>query len=152
MKLCTRCKVSKPHADFPAKKRARDGKASWCRACFKENWQDRYYANHDHYKQTHGKSRNKLRNEKAQKVYEYLKSHPCVDCGERDSVVLEFDHRESADKTRAVCLLVTRNWSWERIYNEIQKCDVRCANCHRRKTANQFGYRRYVFNNAATTV
>ena len=56
MKLCTRCKVSKPHADFPAKKRARDGKASWCRACFKENRQERYYANHAHYYKRMGRA------------------------------------------------------------------------------------------------
>jgi hypothetical protein len=131
---------------FSGQKRASDGRASWCRDCFKENWQKRYHADRDYYKWMHGKSRNKLRKEKAQKVYEHLRSLPCVDCGERDPVVLEFDHREAKDKTRAVCLLVTRNWSWERIYQEIQKCDVRCANCHRRKTATQFGYMRFVFN------
>ena len=72
--------------------------------------------------------------------------HPCVDCGEGDPVVLEFDHKSGEDKTRAVCLLVARNWSWERIYTEIQKCEVQCANCHRRKTANQFGYLRLVLS------
>jgi len=144
-KLCTKCKIIKPMAAFPARKRALDGRASWCRDCFKANWHDRYYRNHDHYLQTHSKSRNKLRLEKARKVYDYLISHPCIDCGERDPIVLEFDHKDGRDKTLAVCLLVTRNCSWARIYAEIQKCEVRCANCHRRKTASNMGYKRLAF-------
>ena len=144
MKTCTKCKVIKPMSEFSARKKSPDGKASWCRDCFKAHWQERYYAYHDHYLETHSKSRNKLRQEKAQKVYEYLTAHPCVDCGETDPVVLEFDHRNGEDKTHAVCMLVNRNWSWERICAEIEKCEVRCANCHRRKTASQFGYLRFV--------
>ena len=65
----------------------------------------------------------------------YLKVHPCVDCGEADPTVLDFDHvRES--KAFNIANAITR-LAWTRIVREIQKCEVRCANCHRRKTARE---------------
>ena len=69
----------------------------------------------------------------------YLVAHPCVDCGEADPVVLEFDHRNPVEKSRAVSDLIHSRTSWARLLAEIEKCDVRCANCHRRRTAVQFG-------------
>lgn len=84
-------------------------------------------------------SRVKRRDKHRGLVVEYLLTHPCVDCGEPDPVVLEFDHIDPETKTEAVCQLVT-NRSWERIKEEIDKCEVRCANCHRRKTHIQFGW------------
>ena len=80
------------------------------------------------------------------KVLHYLESHPCLDCGESDPIVLEFDHREGTDKVRAVAQLVTENCGWEKILVEINKCDVRCANCHRRKTAGERGYMRAILS------
>lgn len=71
------------------------------------------------------------------RLWEYLESHPCVDCGESDPVVLEFDHVRG-EKTRPVSILV--KWSWGRVVEEIEKCAVRCANCHRRVTASRAGW------------
>lgn len=62
----------------------------------------------------------------------YLLEHPCVDCGETDITVLEFDHLR--DKTKDVSALMKGTSSWSRIEAEILKCAVRCANCHRRET------------------
>ena len=146
MKLCTHCKTQKPESEFSSRQKSADGKASWCRECFKDNWRQRYYTNHDFYKQRHAESRNRLRNEKARKVYEYLKLHPCVDCGEPDPIVLEFDHKTGSDKIESVTQMITSNHSWEKISAEIQKCDVRCANCHRRRTAARFNYKRFLFS------
>ena len=67
-------------------------------------------------------------------VREYLESHPCVDCGEADIVVLEFDHVRG-DKMMNLSDMIRQSYSWARITAEIAKCDVRCANCHRRVTA-----------------
>ncbi len=68
------------------------------------------------------------------KVIEYLATHPCVDCGEADVVVLEFDHVRGKKK-RTIASMLVQGYSFEKILKEIEKCDVRCANCHRRKTA-----------------
>lgn len=67
-------------------------------------------------------------------VCEYLSNHPCVDCGEDDIVVLDFDHVRGK-KTRGVSQMVqSAGYTLKRIAEEIEKCDIRCANCHRRRT------------------
>lgn len=69
-------------------------------------------------------------------IYDYYSVHPCVDCGESDPIVLEFDHVRDS-KIKAVSILVKGRYSLEAIQNEIDKCEVRCANCHKRKTARE---------------
>jgi|SRR5688572_17552848 len=66
-------------------------------------------------------------------ITSYLLEHPCIDCGEADIVVLDFDHL--GNKEGNVADLLHRSASLEKIKKEISKCEVRCANCHRRKTA-----------------
>ena len=67
-------------------------------------------------------------------VLQYLLTHPCVDCGEDDSVVLEFDH-VTGNKLSDVGSMARAGWNLAAIQAEIAKCEVRCANCHRRVTA-----------------
>lgn len=57
-----------------------------------------------------------------------------MDCGETDPIVLEFDHINN-DKLDNVCALATSAVALERLKNEIEKCEVVCSNCHRRRTA-----------------
>lgn len=80
------------------------------------------------------------RAENRARVFEYLTMHPCVDCSEADPVVLEFDH-VNGDKMASVSeAAYARAWTWERVEAEIAKCEVRCANCHKRKTAREQGW------------
>jgi hypothetical protein len=62
----------------------------------------------------------------------YKRSHPCIKCGEPDPIVLDFHHRNPKEKELRVSSMV---WSHkiEAIDAEIAKCDVLCANCHRRE-------------------
>ncbi len=66
-------------------------------------------------------------------VAEYLISHPCVDCFESDSICLEFDHIKGK-KIAAISSMASWGYSLDRIEREIEKCEVRCANCHRKVT------------------
>ena len=74
-------------------------------------------------------------------MVQYLSNHPCVDCGEADPVVLEFDHVRG-EKSGEIANMLRRQVAWERIIDELSKCEVRCANCHRRRTARQFNWYR----------
>lgn len=73
-----------------------------------------------------------LRQRNRQFVLEYLLTHPCVDCGENDVRCLEFDHIHS--KTIEINRMIRNRYSLENIQKEIEKCEIRCANCHRKKT------------------
>ena len=58
---------------------------------------------------------------------------PCADCGIRfPSFVMQFDHRDPTRKRFTVSRIITR--SREVIVEEVAKCDVVCANCHRIRT------------------
>lgn len=61
----------------------------------------------------------------------------CVDCGEKDPVVLEFDHLNPSTKFKDVSKLLGK--SLYKLEEEISKCEVVCANCHKRRTAKMFG-------------
>ena len=67
----------------------------------------------------------------------YLKDNPCVDCGEADPVILEFDHVR--DKDFNISDAARKGVSMKKLKDEIAKCEVRCANCHRKKTYQRSG-------------
>jgi len=52
-------------------------------------------------------------------------------------MVLEFDHVRGT-KSGNISEMMRGGFSWKRVLEEIEKCEIRCANCHRRKTAVQF--------------
>ena len=140
-KRCTFCHEIKSHDEFNLRRGARDGRQDRCRDCCRA-W---YVLNRDVHKQ-----RVAVRNELTLQSYrrqlaEYFATHPCVDCGESDLRVLEFDHREGVVKIAEVTLLVNSLVAWERVLAEIEKCDVRCANCHRRRTAERGSHWRHLF-------
>jgi hypothetical protein len=87
-----------------------------------------------------------VRKERIEYLVEYFLEHPCVDCGETDPLVLEFDHREDKSFNISEGL---RDRSWQSILDEIEKCDVVCANCHRRRTARRGGFARLLAAEAA---
>jgi predicted transcriptional regulator len=73
-------------------------------------------------------NKSKARNRKV--VLDYLETHSCVDCGITDVRVLEFDHVRGT-KIDCVSVGVKDSWSVEKLIEEINKCEVRCANCHK---------------------
>ena len=74
----------------------------------------------------------KYRARVAAQVQEYKMAHPCVDCGESDPIVLEFDHLPGLEKLRSPIALAGGGIT--AVFAEIAKCEMVCANCHARRT------------------
>jgi hypothetical protein len=65
-------------------------------------------------------------------IMTYLLDHPCVDCGESNPIVLDFDHDNENNKIYDISEMRDgKHGNIEAILEEIKKCSVRCANCHR---------------------
>lgn len=79
------------------------------------------------------------REDKRRYIYDFLSDNPCVDCGEIDPTVLSFDHVRG-DKIDSVSRMVSSNRRIELIKDEMAKCEIRCHNCHARKTARDRGW------------
>jgi protein-arginine kinase activator protein McsA len=133
VKTCTRCGETKALDQFAPVRRSEPKRHNWCRACFAQN-NARYYREHRETQKARLLRNTAIRREQNQRqAIEYLSTHPCVDCGETDVVVLQFDHL--GEKRSNVSALIAGGASSSRVAEEIAKCDVRCANCHRLKTA-----------------
>ena len=141
MRMCARCHVAKPLEDFPIKNAARGTRRSYCLRCCREYGREHYRNNVAMYVRKAAARAAIERTANRAFVWNYLLTHPCVDCGERDPIVLEFDHREPRTKFREVARLVHTH-GLSAVRAEIAKCDVRCGNCHRIRTATQFGWYR----------
>ncbi len=142
LKTCSICHRRKPLDAFTVRSINADGHTTYCRDCINAANKRRYAARSQQMRERLKVFNKRLKDDKAERVFNYLRAHPCVDCGESDPVVLEFDHRDAASRVLYIAQMIERRYSWAKIQAEIEKCDVRCANCHRRKTSRQFGHRR----------
>ena len=139
MKSCTKCGLTRSDDEFRFRNKNKGTRTCWCKTCFslyeREKWQsdaDRRALNIEHGRVRRSRNRRFL--------YEYLLTHPCISCGEADPIVLDFDHRDPSEKSMNVSDMIRCLFSLDTLREEIAKCDVLCANCHRRRTARQFGW------------
>lgn len=143
-KRCPRCGIAKDKCDFRKSNRRSDGLQSWCKSCHSEFEKTKYANSKKERDRIRRNYKNQVRRNK-ERIREYLKSNPCVDCGEKEILFLQFDHLR--DKKDAVTTMVRKGNSWEKILKEIEKCDVVCAHCHIRRTAVRCGSHRLELGN-----
>ncbi len=124
-KQCIACRISNSLAEFGRNAAKADGLQQKCRPCLAEYQRWR-------------------RQQKSIVVYNYLLHHPCVDCGEPDPIVLDFDHVRGVKTADVKRMTTGSHVSLDRIMAEIAKCEVRCANCHRRVTARREGHHQWL--------
>lgn len=90
-------------------------------------------------KSPHGKARKKkhriaLRNSIRERLNAIKMDSGCVDCGYRQAPeALDFDHVRG-EKVMDLCRMATAFKSMKRVLDEVAKCEVVCANCHRIRT------------------
>lgn len=110
-KVCNKCLQEKPLKDFPLKSKLRGTRQKVCKRCTAERSNRWYYANRDTHIKNVRMNTIKYRNEASQYVWDYLVTHPCVDCGETDPIVLDFDHVRGA-KFAAISWMIDRAFPW----------------------------------------
>ena len=142
MKHCGRCGEIRPLEQFGIRDSRTGRTHTICRTCRNENCRRYYYKDPRAFNE-----RRKLRaaNYRARNrsfVEAYFLAHPCVDCGLVDPIVMEFDHVRGV-KMCHVSTLVRECAALDILKAEIEKCVVRCANCHRRRTARHFWRRTF---------
>jgi hypothetical protein len=136
LRRCGRCGERKPVADFAWRRRAKGQRDTFCRPCRSAYGREHYEANKQRYIAQAAVVKRKLALERTQFLLNFFETHPCIDCGETNPVVLEFDHLR--DKSFSIGGKLTTH-KWQAILDEIEKCEVVCANCHRIRTAKQRG-------------
>ena len=130
MKRCGRCGEVKPSEAF-----ARRGSIlqPWCRVCRKA-YDAEYWQANKHRRRPH-----RERHQEFRAWYEELKRAPCCDCsGSFPPECMQWDHRPGEAKAADVGWLASRH-ARKRILNEIEKCDLVCANCHAVRTRQRHG-------------
>ena len=137
MFTCPKCKNPKIRDEFGTCNGKRN---TWCKACCAAAVRH-CYANNIEYRASSKAAgeRRALRNHRF--LYAYLRAHPCVDCGESNPLVLQFDHVTERTKSNDVTGFIA--CSIARILKEIALCVVRCGNCHTKKTAAVFNTIRF---------
>jgi hypothetical protein len=140
MKKCGKCGEVNPFTEFYKANTKKCGYGSYCKQCQHEHYKMRYAYRTKVLKQDWQPFKIEYQDRNRIFIAEYLKEHPCVDCGEGDILVLDFDHVRGK-KRASVSALVNRAASMESLREEIEKCEVRCANCHRRRRAEQFNWK-----------
>ena len=139
MKTCIKCEKHKKNTEFSFRNKGENKRHNICKDCFRANNREHYADNRKKYIDKARQRQGTVKEANRDKILEYLLQHPCVDCGESDPIVLEFDHVRGK-KHKMLTDMIHQSANWKSIKLELQKCDVRCSNCHKRKTAIERGY------------
>lgn len=136
MKQCSKCLQEKDELEFGnSYYKEKIYLLNECKSCLSERTMKNYYLDHERQKEIRKRNSNKRRFGRKQIILKHLLSNPCIDCGEKDPIVLEFDHLrdKSFDISDGLMKPI------KILQEEINKCEVVCANCHKRRTAKRSG-------------
>ncbi len=137
---CSRCGEVKPNEDFAWRRKDKGWRETYCRPCRAAYKQEHYAKNKQRYKDQAAEWSQATLEERGRYLWNFFQTHPCVDCGEADPVVLEFDHIEEKLFDIGAGF---RGKNWQTVLDEMRKCEVVCVNCHRRRTAERQGSQRF---------
>lgn len=128
MRRCSKCNLDKNLNEFNKHKSRPDGLSSWCKECVSKKSKQNYLENFEKFKSRRTKDR-KIRRD----WFREIKSkYNCIKCGEYDIACLDFHHIDPKTKLFQLGGSSKSMFTEEQILNEIKKCEVLCANCHRK--------------------
>lgn len=137
VKKCSKCGISKRFEEFYKRKTGlRAGEYyEKCSDCYKIRGRTYYHQNRDA-QLSLAKKRKQKYIEERKELLNQIKNKPCSDCGKiYPPWVMDFDHRDARLKIGNVSYLAFRKLiKFDKIQEEIEKCDLVCANCHRERT------------------
>ena len=139
MKQCAHCKETKPLEEFAWNNKLLGRRQKHCRDCMKMFNRQSYERRDEKRKREVQENRKRRVMEVQQYIWDYLAAHPCARCGESDPRVLEFDHIKG-NKFQSISKMVSDGHTIRSVKKEIAKCQVLCANCHRKKTIKERGW------------
>jgi hypothetical protein len=146
LRTCGRCNEAKPLSEFAWRRKAKGQRDNMCRPCRAAYHREHYLRNKQRYVDQARDRKQALARERTAYLLDFFRTNPCTDCGETDPLVLEFDHLGAKLFNIGTAL---RYRNWQSILDEIEKCEVVCANCHRRRTALRLGSVRSVLTEAS---
>jgi len=159
MKTCSKCKQLLPFDSFHKNAIRPDGLQTFCIGCNKIPYEKAAAYQRKYIAEIKDKPKVKTIDkvqEIRQYIFDFLSNHPCVDCGESDLLVLEFDHIDPSKKSFTIGGGATNRYNtkfdFDTIKKEIDKCRILCANCHKRKTSKDKGYWKLKFLEALAKV
>lgn len=129
MKECNRCHIVKEDSEFAFRNKAKGKLQPYCKECKREIDKELYTSNHSDRKRKIRNRQNKVQTNLKELLTDIKKKSKCTICGESRWWVLDFHHIR--DKRFEVSSLARRGCSLETFKEEIDKCIVVCANCHR---------------------
>ena len=135
MKVCSYCKIEKP---IECLSRKGNGLQSVCKECHALYRKNHYKIN----KQKYIDKSSKWKTQQKIEFYNWLATKQCQLCGINDFRVLEFHHKDQTKEfeiSQKVGLIKLST-----LLDEIAKCSILCANCHRIETSKQFDYYSYM--------
>ncbi len=121
-KKCSICKEDKPFDSFHKDKKSKDGHFGYCKPCRKNN-DAKYYRTSNKQEISYAR-RHKMR----AIITRYKRFKGCCNCNEGHPCCLDFHHLR--DKLFVIAL--ASDYGWTVVKEEIRKCVVICANCHRK--------------------
>ena len=111
-KVCTKCGKELAIDCYNWRDKAKGIRRSDCKYCHSLYMKERYQLKKDI-------------------VQELKAQNKCAKCGEYRGYVLDYHHLDPTQKENTVARLVSNNFKLDKVYQEIDKCVLLCANCHR---------------------
>lgn len=138
MKICSKCREEPPVGSFGRRSQSSDGLRPECRSCRSVDSKI-YYLNLAPEVKSRREEAGANRKAERRAMANSRLVEGCKDCGETDPIVLEFDHVRGEKVSDISRIIVSGNI--DSLREELDKCEVVCANCHRRRTAATFNWR-----------